>query len=273
MQLKVLLLLFFTAVSAAPKRADFDIYSSLPLKSSSTPRKNNVNLSNISTFLSKVGSIGGIVYIGIKVWETFKILTHNKTSYDELIDVQDILSNKTTTNLSKIQSELDDLWRIVHDINYKQNERLTKIELIQKNLEQSVNSEQVSTKQSIINLTDNIQSIRQQYTHNDDKIKEIENTLIALSTHLQSLSTSSSHIHDKDTTAHPTTDEFQTLKSEFLSFQRDSLPRLLKERDDVILEKLKKFGENVKKIISSSTSSAASKKTVAPPSSEPKPKK
>ena len=285
-----------------PSASDFDIYTSLPFdtdRSSAnegeidqSPKINifssmiqSIDVSNIFSKLSNLGNIGGLIYLGFKIYK----YVHIKLNRHSLSSV--LVNSTNIEKIERLEKEYEELWGIVHGLYQKTNEKIDDIELKKVEFKTSITrditkiNQQISEYENIIQSSSNNQLQITKLHEKYDKIEkefhnkesQIFNKIDKLSTDVQRLNTEvSSLLQDNsliqsnkqenlllikentnnmnkiNTLLSTLQDDYIKIKSDFSKFQKTEVPAMFKEYETQTLSKLQKFGDNIKKIIGNS---------------------
>jgi septal ring factor EnvC (AmiA/AmiB activator) len=234
---------FFLA--RALQRADFDIYPTLV---SSTDNERDSGKSIGQTIL-KVGNavgFGGCAFLGFKFAQSLLRKDNSAEVSSEYV------SNSTV--IEELKKEQEEIWRVVHSLFKSQEDKLVALDAALKERGESTSEELLNIKQ----LESTLDTVSGKLASRIDAIESQLNALEKLS--------ESTYAELKQSLQ----DEVKELNKTLEALRNDVTSQMLKwlkEHDNAVVEKIRLFGEDIKRLVkgspkskhSSSSSSSSSK--------------
>ena len=255
--------------------ADFDIYPSFSNIEDETPADSTEGgvgigrvLSRVGVTLGVAGGVAGSAYIGFGLAK--RVLNHLKkksdTSWTDDLKAYDMRSvsgggsqsNVNTTMIDEMKKEQEELWRFIHSLFKNQEEMMVK-------LDKSMNSG--VSESALKELGESF----------DFKISDLSRRLDTLETRLKSVE---KELPDKNQITLTQENVQGIIQSETKEISnamvllkkeiKNQMLKWLKDHDDAMVEKIRYFGEDIKKLVKNENSSKndknenAGSKTVKP---------
>ena len=243
----------------------YTTYTSFPI--GKQEKKFQVSLPKIGSLdifqvFSKVGSMGGWVFLGLQLYNHLK---HLVIKSEGQVTESESSSSVLMASIQKLEKDHEELWRIVHSLHKTQGERLDTTEAQLSELRQLVKEQQqqqltVVSKvvASVSELSTGVTGAMERLDKMSAQTSSLESTLSNLEKELELLkSTISTVVTISDVEAILKT-RLQSLESEVQKLRETDLPLALREHDEIVLQKLKKFGDSIHKLVQTKLQSSAS---------------
>lgn len=251
--------------------ADFDIYPSFSNSDEDSDASSNmvdgVSLAgHFSRFTGTLSIVGG-AYIGFrlakKIYSRIRKSSSNpSTSLTRDMEyIRNELGEDTKVNVtmvSEMKKEQEELWRFIHSLFKNQEEMMARLE----------SSSSLAIPQSVI---------RELEESFDKKVKEISMRLDSMETRIKAINREMPELAQQSSLTEVSVQgmiqtEVEELSNSLAAVKKEiknQTLRWLKEHDDAMVEKIRFFGEDIKKLIkkdssSSSIASALTSKNVKP---------
>ena len=230
--------------------ADFDIYPSFgSLDDDDSQASKTVDGASMGQILTRLGAtvgIGGGAYIGFKLAKSaikhFRKSSDSSSSSwaDDIVHSQvrvPLVSSVNVTMVEEMKKEQEELWRFLHSLFKNQEEMMVK-------LEKSLNSG--VTEKYVKELGDTF----------DKKIFELSQRLNSLESRLNGVEDDISDKSREQITSENVQKiiqiETKEISESMIVLKKDmknQMLKYLKEHDDAIVEKIRFFGEDIKKLV------------------------
>ena len=250
--MRLLYICFAVIISATfgLQGVDFDIYPSFNNidddDSSSLIALDSVNFRKVLSSMGTTISIGGGAYIGFRlVRKAYRHLKRNShstsTSWAEDMVKSNVVTtispNVNVTMIEEMKKEQEELWRFIHSLFKNQEEMMVKLE---KSMNSGISESMIKDLEE--SFDSKISDLSRRLEMIDSKLKGIEKDIPDKD--LEQLTKESVQgiieIETKEISK-----SIVILKKEI----KNQMLRWLKEHDDAIVEKIRFFGEDIKKLV------------------------
>jgi hypothetical protein len=254
-------LLLLISMACGLQGADFDIYPSFSASDddADSSSSKSADLASRNRLLSRVGAtigIGGGAFIGFqlvkKVVKSIRRASGHTAS--SLTDVENDINNQRSkdasfnvTTITEMKKEQEELWRFIHSLFKNQEEMMAKLE---KNVNSGVPESAVRELEESFNLK--IRDISKRLDSLESKLKVLERDMPELSQKPSVTEESVQSLIQSEVSE--LSNSMTVLKKEI----KNQMLRWLKEHDDAIVEKIRYFGEDIKKLVKSDSTDSES---------------
>lgn len=254
--------------------ADFDIYPSFSNSEEDSDASSNkidvVSLSgHFSRFSSTMSIVGG-AYIGFrlakKIYNRIRKSSRNTTTslMRDMDYIRSELGDETKVNgtmVSELKKEQEELWRFIHSLFKNQEEMMARLE----------SSSSLAIPQSVIRELE--ESIGK-------TIGDLSNRVDSLETRIKVINREMPELAQKSTLTEASVQSLIQTEIEELSNSlagvkkeiKNQTLRWLKEHDEAMVEKIRYFGEDIKKMIKKDSTNPSIAPTLTGKSSKPRPR-
>jgi hypothetical protein len=223
------------------------------------PSSNHLSAVNRLTLaISRLGNFGSVFFLGWFVATHFKsfiakILHQNVDNFETTSTLVSVLP-VNSTQLIKIEREQEELYTIVHDLYKSQNDKIalleTKFKEFQTSLSLIYETQFKVLKTSLATQEDILKEFQ-------DRFNQIEITSKNLQTNLTTESITAFQLRETveslQSRLSAVQHDVKQLMNDFQRIEKVDMPKLLKQHDDVVLHKLRLFGDNIKKLVKSAS--------------------
>lgn len=198
---------------------------------------------------SKIGSVGGWLFIGLQLYNHLKHFVIKSEGQAE----NGSSATSVLTSIQKLEKDYEELWRICHNLHKTQSERLEETEVHLNELRSLVKEQQQQQLNVISKAIGSINEISVGVTGALERLDKIESHTSGLELNLSKdidtlKSTLSTTLTAQDVEAIVKT-KLQSVESEVQKMREVELPTALREHDEIVLQKLKKFGDSIHKLV------------------------
>ena len=254
--------------------ADFDIYPSFSNSDEDSDASSNtidgVSLSGHFSRFSGTMSIVGGAYIGFrlakKIYNRIRKSSRNTTT--SLMRDMDYIRNEfgdetkvNGTMVSEMKKEQEELWRFIHSLFKNQEEMMARLE----------SSSSLAIPQGVI---------RELEESLGKKISDLSNRIDSLETRMKVINRDMPELAQKSTLTEASVQsliqtEVEELSNSLVGVKKEiknQTLRWLKEHDEAMVEKIRYFGEDIKKLIKKDSTNPSIAPTLTGKGSKPRPR-
>lgn len=254
-------LFLLISVACGLQGADFDIYPSFGTTDDDADPSStrSADLVSRNRLLGRIGTtigIGGGAFIGFqlvkKLVQSIRAASDHTSSSltDEESEFQNQRSkgsNFNVTTITEMKKEQEELWRFIHSLFKNQEEMMAKLE---KNINSGVPESAVRELEESFNLK--IRDVSKRLDSLESKLKVLERDMPELSQKPFVTEESVQSLIQSEVTE--ISNSMAVLKKEI----KNQMLRWLKEHDDAIVEKIRYFGDDIKKLVKSDSTDSES---------------
>ncbi len=222
-------ILYETKCKDLSPELDFDIYSRLATPKVIT-KKDSIDFKVIGqSLVSNIGNIGGLAFLGFQVY-------HHIKNFVGLPSNQYIqLTNSSA--LDKLEKEVEELWRVVHNLHQGQSSRIDTVDDKLNKLDQ---------------LETDTNTIRSNVNLHGTTLNKLSDQISKIKAQLELLEVSQHEQSDKIQSISIQNTEFNSkFADELKKIRTTEIPLMIKQHDEMMLGKLQKFGDSIKKLVTS----------------------
>jgi len=221
-----------------------------------------IGSSDLFQVFSKVGSMGGWVFLGFQLYNYLKYLVVKSEGH---VTESEASSSSLTTSIQKLEKDHEELWRIVHSLHKTQGERLEVNESHLNELRTLVKEQHQQQVTVISKIVASVNELSTGVTGSMERLDKVsmqtsslESTLVKELELLKSnMSSTAVTISDVEATLKL---KLQSLENDVQKLRETDLPVALRDQNEIVLQKLQKFGDSIHKLVQTKLQSSTSTK-------------